>query len=236
MESSMSPRRKEENEEIRERRKTQILDAALTVYLDHGFNGADMDLVARRAGLAKGLIYYYFSTKGELFRATFDWAIAFYMESFERIISKTEGLEDPIERLFRFTYGILAMAEEDIRMLRFAMRLPFDSYALFGEQGWPAGREKSQLHAKAISAMISSIAASGRIAPIDANSAATSFWAVLVANCFDIRRMVGGGAKEELKEGERRKAIRGVLAFCFQGIGIARETLEGYFCKIEGES
>ena len=55
----MSPRRKELNEQIRESRRLQLLDAALTVYVRHGYNGADMDAVATEAGLAKGLVYYY---------------------------------------------------------------------------------------------------------------------------------------------------------------------------------
>ena len=72
----MSPRKKELNEQIRESRRLQILDAALTVYVRFGYNGADMDAVAAEAGLAKGLVYYYYKTKQELFRAMFQWALS----------------------------------------------------------------------------------------------------------------------------------------------------------------
>ena len=51
------PRNPEKNALVREARRKQILDAALTVYIRFGFHGTDMDAVAKEAQLAKGLIY-----------------------------------------------------------------------------------------------------------------------------------------------------------------------------------
>jgi len=63
----MLPRNPEKNAEVRESRKKQILSATLSVYIRFGYHGADMDIVAKEAGLAKGLVYYYYKTKQELF-------------------------------------------------------------------------------------------------------------------------------------------------------------------------
>ena len=48
-------------------RRAEILKAAFEVFSEHGFAQARLDEVARRAGIAKGTIYLYFSDKEALF-------------------------------------------------------------------------------------------------------------------------------------------------------------------------
>lgn len=52
----------------RAERRRAILDAALAVFSQNGFAGARLDDVARRAGVAKGTLYLYFTDKEALFR------------------------------------------------------------------------------------------------------------------------------------------------------------------------
>src|SRR3954452_5013612 len=52
-----------------ERRRPQVLDAALDLFLAHGDDGASMDAVARAAGVTKPVVYACFPGKDELFRA-----------------------------------------------------------------------------------------------------------------------------------------------------------------------
>src|ERR1044071_7459611 len=49
-------------------RREGILAAALEEFSAHGFEAARLDDVARRAGIAKGTIYLYFSDKETLFQ------------------------------------------------------------------------------------------------------------------------------------------------------------------------
>ena len=60
-------------EEQRKRRKEarpgEILAAAIEAFAEHGFAGATVEDIARRAGVAKGTVYLYFQTKDELFEA-----------------------------------------------------------------------------------------------------------------------------------------------------------------------
>jgi AcrR family transcriptional regulator len=51
-----------------EERPQQILDAALSVFAEHGIDAAKLEEIAARAGVSKGTIYLYFSSKEELFR------------------------------------------------------------------------------------------------------------------------------------------------------------------------
>ncbi len=50
-------------------KKRQIMDGARSVFLSAGFDGASMNDVARAAGVSKGTLYAYFSSKDELFEA-----------------------------------------------------------------------------------------------------------------------------------------------------------------------
>jgi AcrR family transcriptional regulator len=51
-----------------EARRAAILDAALDEFTARGYEGARLDDVARRAGIAKGTIYLYFADKEALFQ------------------------------------------------------------------------------------------------------------------------------------------------------------------------
>jgi AcrR family transcriptional regulator len=52
-----------------ERRRPQVLDAALELFLERGYDGASMQAVAEGAGVTKPVVYACFASKDELFRA-----------------------------------------------------------------------------------------------------------------------------------------------------------------------
>jgi AcrR family transcriptional regulator len=67
----------------------QIMDGARTVFLSAGFDGASMNDIARAAGVSKGTLYAYFTSKDELFEAIIR---AEYAQSAERLCTfKREG-------------------------------------------------------------------------------------------------------------------------------------------------
>mgnify|MGYP001268534874 CR=1 FL=1 len=51
-----------------EARPDEILDAALAVFTEKGFEAARVDDIAARAGISKGAVYLYFESKDELLR------------------------------------------------------------------------------------------------------------------------------------------------------------------------
>ncbi|MCS7460493.1 TetR/AcrR family transcriptional regulator [Paenibacillus doosanensis] len=65
------PRNKEQNEEIRKQRKEAIIRGALKVYAEKGYAAAEIGEVAEQAGVARGLVYYYFKDKHSLFKELF---------------------------------------------------------------------------------------------------------------------------------------------------------------------
>ena len=49
------------------RTKRLIFDSAIRIFSDCGYRGATMDDIASNAGLAKGTLYYHFTSKEEIF-------------------------------------------------------------------------------------------------------------------------------------------------------------------------
>jgi AcrR family transcriptional regulator len=52
-----------------QRRREEILAAATAFFARHGFQNADIEVLAEEIGIGKGTIYRYFSTKDRLFRS-----------------------------------------------------------------------------------------------------------------------------------------------------------------------
>jgi len=71
----MSPRTKEQFEEMRESRRKQIMDAALELFASEGYTHCSMSKLAAHAGISKGLIYNYFDSKEALLVAIIEEGI-----------------------------------------------------------------------------------------------------------------------------------------------------------------
>ena len=62
--AKMAPHTAEDNAKRR-----QIVEGARTIFLQHGFDAASMNDIARAAGVSKGTLYVYFDNKEQLFEA-----------------------------------------------------------------------------------------------------------------------------------------------------------------------
>ena len=65
----MSPRTPKQFEDIREEKKTLIMDVALEHFAREGYHSATITHLARHAGISKGLMYNYFDSKKALLEA-----------------------------------------------------------------------------------------------------------------------------------------------------------------------
>ena len=70
-----------------EARRQAILDAALSVFAERGFEAARLDDVAARAGVAKGTLYLYFRDKEALFEELVRSAVSPIIEAVSRAAS-----------------------------------------------------------------------------------------------------------------------------------------------------
>lgn len=87
-----------------DRSQQAILLAAREEFAQHGLAGARVDRVAERAGLNKRLIYYYFSSKDELFLAVLESAYSDIREAEQQLHLNDMPPAQAIRRLTEFTW------------------------------------------------------------------------------------------------------------------------------------
>ena len=73
MDSAHSPTKRERRKEAR---PGELLDAALSLFVEKGFAATRVEEVAARAGVSKGTLFLYFPSKEELFKAVVRETIA----------------------------------------------------------------------------------------------------------------------------------------------------------------
>jgi AcrR family transcriptional regulator len=85
----------ERRQEERDRRRTEIVDAADAVYAESGWDAVTMDQVARRARLSRALVYVYFKDKSDLHLALVERALGILRTRFEAArAGKQSGIEE----------------------------------------------------------------------------------------------------------------------------------------------
>jgi AcrR family transcriptional regulator len=70
--------------------KDRILDAALDLFVEHGFDGTSVRQIAERVGTTKAALYYYFASKDEILMA-----LHMRIHEFGREATKTIG-DEPV--------------------------------------------------------------------------------------------------------------------------------------------
>lgn len=101
----MSPRTKEQNEEIRRMRIRQIMDAAARVYLRKGVMLEIRD-VASAAQLGYGTVYHYYRNKHVLFGDMLDDALELARTQLAAVL---RSVGTPMQRLRRLCRSLLVM-------------------------------------------------------------------------------------------------------------------------------
>lgn len=97
------PRTKEQNEAIREEKMALIEKAALKLFAEKGFHSVSIAMIAKEAGISKGLLYHYIENKEDLlkqiFRKTLKKSFS-YLDEIKGDISTGEVFELFVRRSF----------------------------------------------------------------------------------------------------------------------------------------
>ncbi|MFF4749578.1 TetR/AcrR family transcriptional regulator [Streptomyces sp. NPDC002514] len=111
----MSPRSASVNEELRRRSRERLLQAAVELVDEHGFEATTLGAIADRAGSARGLVSYYFPGKRQLVQS----AVHRLMHrTLEEALESEPHTEDGPERLARAIDAILGLARDRPRLMR----------------------------------------------------------------------------------------------------------------------
>jgi AcrR family transcriptional regulator len=101
------------SEETRQR----ILNAALKLFHDRGFEAATMRDIAEEAGVATGAAYYYFPSKDAIVMEFYRRSSAEMQPKIEAALDNATGLEERLYQLIRVKWAHFAPHRGDLRAL-----------------------------------------------------------------------------------------------------------------------
>ncbi|MFF9310294.1 MULTISPECIES: TetR/AcrR family transcriptional regulator [unclassified Streptomyces] len=111
----MSPRSASVNEELRRRSRERLLQSAVELVAEHGYDATTLGAIADRAGSARGLVSYYFPGKRQLVQS----AVHRLMHrTLEEALEREPRTEDGRERLARAIDAILGLAVDRPVLMR----------------------------------------------------------------------------------------------------------------------
>ena len=87
-------------------RRQQILDAALEIFAEQGFESATNKAIAERAEVNQGLIYFYFASKADVYFATSAYYTAQVIAQLDAVFAQVDEA-DPADGFARLLKGIV---------------------------------------------------------------------------------------------------------------------------------
>ena len=90
------------NQTKQDLRKDQILDAALTVLVQHGYEGSRMDDVVSESQLSKGAIYWYYKSKKDMYLDLVNFWVIRYSATINHLVENDQSAPDQLKSLFNY--------------------------------------------------------------------------------------------------------------------------------------
>ncbi len=196
-------------------RRQQILEAALDVFAEQGFEGATTKEIASRADVTQGLIYFYFPSKEDLFFAAFDYQAAQLGERMYGAIETADRApEDVLREMIVRLVDALA-TPRSVSLLRIMQRTaahndPADAHDLSALDAARCRiKEQAQLMGGMFKRYIAEQIAAGTLRPVDP-SLATQLCVSAVLGTI-MRRASGDAELAQLTPPQLADAIVDVL-------------------------
>ena len=83
-------------------RKDQILNAALTVLVQNGYEGSRMDDVVSKSQLSKGAIYWYYKSKKAMYLDLVNFWVIRYSATINHLVENDQSAPDQLKSLFNY--------------------------------------------------------------------------------------------------------------------------------------
>lgn len=114
----MSPR-----PDVSEERRSQILEAATTVFTKRGFANARMDDIVAESGLSKGALYWYFDGKDAIILSLLDQVFNYETTHLRSMLENENSAKEKLEIFVETTI-------DDLENMESLMPIFFDFWAL----------------------------------------------------------------------------------------------------------
>lgn len=86
---------------ISEDKRRCILETAIREFASKGYDGTNINIVAKKAGISVGSMYKYFESKEDLFLFIIDICIQVLEDTIKKVIESDEGFMKKVERIIR---------------------------------------------------------------------------------------------------------------------------------------
>ncbi|ALC15682.1 transcriptional regulator, TetR family [Desulfuromonas soudanensis] len=110
----------------KEEKRMALLNAALELFAERGFNGSSTALIAKRAGVASGTLFFHFTSKEELIHALFK-EVRSKIDS--RVLENFPGSMALRERLLRILSNLLRYFLEHPAEFKFVEQYHFSPFS-----------------------------------------------------------------------------------------------------------
>lgn len=195
-------------------RRQLILEAALDVFADEGFEGATTKAIAARADVTHGLIYFYFPSKEDLFAAACQLQANAVLEQLDGTME--ESADDAPEVALRRAIVRLVeavAAPRTVSLFRVVSRASMHAKPC-GEAG-DATRERIQAFGgrivQGLQAYLDRQIALGRLRPVDTTLTAKVMTSTIVQ--LVIRRTLGDEELERYSTDEFADSVANIFLF-----------------------
>lgn len=116
-----------------EEKQKRVLEAALEEFSEKGYQGASINLIVSRLGIAKGSIYQYFTDKKSLFLYIFNYAVELVRKRLKQV--RQETAEEPVfERIRRSLLAGVDFIEHHPFIYRGYLKMMFEREIPFRQE------------------------------------------------------------------------------------------------------
>ena len=135
----MSPKTKEQYQEIRSRSMAMIKEVALELFAHNGYHSTSISQITKEAGISKGLIYNYFSGKEDLLNAIIMDAVNLAEELLEKHLTETT---DPKVQLRGLTEVSFEMVKKNLHYWKLLTSLAFQTDVLSHQEDFLKAKQE----------------------------------------------------------------------------------------------
>lgn len=172
----MTPRKTEDNRELLDQRRSEILQAALKVFARRGLDGTRVGDIAATAGLSHGLLYHYFRSKDEIFTELVKIA---YQVSLGTVVAAAQLPGTAWERIKAMTEMIVSGAYQGEGPYYFLIILQAFTSEAVPEEVKKMTTENSHRYMEVLAPLLEEAVREGEIAPGDPTQLAAAYFSLI---------------------------------------------------------
>lgn len=107
---------------LKEQRKTEIIEAAVKVFGEHGYHKGKVEKIAREAGIGKSTVYEYFDSKKEIFQQMLKYVFETYIERAKKTTLKEDSARNKFIALLNYHWEFIDLNVDTMEQIFFQFK------------------------------------------------------------------------------------------------------------------